>query len=103
MSGRGSTTSLPRAPRGPKPHGHLDDMSTRPSAPGTAAATYIIRHDEGEARVRFDASTTTGGWERLGHYLFRTTNAGDVTLATSETPQGKPLIADSVRFVLGSP
>ncbi len=70
---------------------------------GSPASTCTIGHREGEANVRLGPATSTGQWQRLGRYPFRAGNSGRVTLAPAEEAPAKPLLADTVRFILASP
>ena len=66
--------------------------------PGSAAATYVVRHAHGEASVSLQPDKSGGHWALLGRYPFRAGTDGELTIrpATNQHPQS--LLADAVRF-----
>lgn len=65
---------------------------------GGAAATYIIRHAEGETALALPDGTG-GGWEILGYFSFPAGVGADVTVTRAkEAPAEQPLLLDAIRF-----
>lgn len=65
---------------------------------GSAAATYTISHDQGKTLVPLTSSSSQGQWTRIGRYPFQAGTSGEVLITTANIPDGKPLLADALRF-----